>query len=191
MEGLPEEVLCMIFGYVSTQMFVIRSVCKDWNRIYHDFKKTKFLLLAYVYKDDDTWVKNKYHLPENIGAMYKKPGFSVSGMEKVVDAIIEEGKPQTITWMLENKDISCNHVILFRKATQRKNYKVLNWMKDQGLINDEEFFRHLLRTVLPKADIYSCMKVYQRKGDRKLLDWYLSSGLPYNKEDLETVREAK
>ena len=188
---LPEEIVFMIFGHVSSYMFEIRGVCKDWNRIYQDFKKTKFLLLAYVYKDDNTWIKNKYHLPDNIGAMYKKPGFSVSGMEKVVDAIVEEGKPDTIKWMLENKGISCNKSTLYRKAIKRRNYKVLDWMKEQGLIDDEEFFRYLLRTVLPKADIYSCMKMYLKKVDRRLLHWYLSSGLPHDKQDLQVVFEGR
>lgn len=184
---LPEEVLCAIFEHVSPYMLIARGVCKRWNRIYLDFTGKEFLLLAYIYKDNVVWLKEEYFLPENIGALYKRPGFSASGMEKLVSSVVEEGNPDTLIWMLNNKDIACDKRELFRKAVEKKNYKVLNWMKKQGLIDSTRRFADLLQTVLPKAQVYSCARVYLKKGDKNVLRWYLASGLPYDAHDLDLV----
>nr|WIL03567.1 DNA-directed RNA polymerase subunit [Cedratvirus plubellavi] len=185
---LPEEVLCIIFSYLSAYMFVARGVCRKWHRIYSDFPdKTLLLLLAYIYKDNAIALKEEYELPGKIGGLYKRKGFSYLGVEKLIQAIIAEGNPQTLTWMLKNGELHCSKRILFSKAVKSKNYKVLNWMKDQGMINSGKYFRDLLQAYSPMASLEFCVRNYAKFGDKQMLSWYLCSSLPRDPSDVDSL----
>ncbi|SPN79829.1 F-box domain-containing protein [Cedratvirus Zaza IHUMI] len=199
---LPEEILCIIFSYVSCYTYVTGSVCRKWQRLCSEFRSKPFLLLAYVYKDDLDWFKKEYSLPENIKDLYIRERFSYSSMENIIDSIIEEGSPDTLTWMLENRDmhliegnspIYSTRRILFNKAMEKKNYKVLNWMKEQGMIDSDEYFDDLMRTisVVSTYSVYICAMLYMSHGDKQMLSWYLSSKLPCDECILRVIFKNK
>ncbi|SHO33557.1 F-box domain [Cedratvirus A11] len=185
LEDLPEEILHNIFGYVSCYKHVAGGVCRKWHRIFSEFPDKKLLLLAYAYKDNFTWLKEQWSLPDNIGGLYKKMGFSSSGMDKVVESIIEEGNPDTVAWMFENKDISCDQRTIFIKAVEKKSYRVLNWMKDKGLIDSEEYLSDLIQALQPGIRCKFYMgAVCGTKENKEMLSWYVYSKLPCNKEEV-------
>ncbi|SPN78925.1 F-box domain-containing protein [Brazilian cedratvirus IHUMI] len=171
---LPEEVLCIIFDYVSCYMSVTGSVCREWQRISCEFEKKPFLLLAYIYKDEVPWLKKQWSLPEKVGKL------SSSTREKMVDSVMQEANPNTLVWLVEGL---CDKRELFNKAAQKKNYRVLNWMKAGGLIDSEEYLDDLIETFRP----FPLAKFYMgqaccTKEEKELLFWYVSSKLPLNKK---------
>lgn len=170
--SLPEEILCMIFGYVSCYMSVAGSVCRKWKRLQTEFETKPFLLLAYIYKDEVSWLKEQWSLPDKVADL------SASSVEKMVDSIMEESNPNTLRWMIET---FYGKRALFIRAVEKRNYNVLNWMKEQGMIDSEDYLTDLIETFRPLTPTKFYMgPACCGKEQKEILSWYVFSKLPFD-----------